>query len=390
MRLRALVLSIVVSLGIQNTCRPIEIQFDTSYDRTSFFANGAAMGALEAAADFYESLLLDDLAAIVPGPSGQGDENTWIAKFIDPATGDEASIVDLVVPADTIIVFVGARNLSDLGGSPLARSSSGFGSTGTLEWNNTVISRGQGPVSGPKGVANDYATWGGAIAFNSAVDWHLNAATGPPEETNDLYSVALQELARILGFGRHEIIQNEYTAWANQVTDNTFTGPAAVAEFDAPVPLGEGASQWVNDIPSVIYGTSTSQNAALDDGIEIGTRERLTNLDVAALVDIGWQIEEVVGDYSSDGVINAADYVVWRNTLGSTTDLRADGSGNSRVGSEDYDIWVDRFNNASGHGVALGENVGAGSDGAVPEPNSLVIFLTAVAVNFGYGFRRRR
>ncbi len=30
----------------------------------------------------------------------------------------------------------------------------------------------------------------------------------------------------------------------------------------------------------------------------------------------------VGGDYNGDGIVDAADYIVWRNTLGSTTDLR--------------------------------------------------------------------
>ena len=33
----------------------------------------------------------------------------------------------------------------------------------------------------------------------------------------------------------------------------------------------------------------------------------------------------LVGDYNLDGMVDAADYIVWRNTLGSTTELRANG-----------------------------------------------------------------
>ncbi|MEQ8848822.1 hypothetical protein, partial [Botrimarina sp.] len=34
---------------------------------------------------------------------------------------------------------------------------------------------------------------------------------------------------------------------------------------------------------------------------------------------------ELPGDYNADGVVDGADYTVWRDTLGSTSDLRADG-----------------------------------------------------------------
>ena len=37
------------------------------------------------------------------------------------------------------------------------------------------------------------------------------------------------------------------------------------------------------------------------------------------------------GDYNGDGVVDAADYTFWRDRVGSTTDLRADGNGNGVV-----------------------------------------------------------
>ena len=47
--------------------------------------------------------------------------------------------------------------------------------------------------------------------------------------------------------------------------------------------------------------------------------EHLTELDIAALVDIGWQIGtqplSLEGDYNNDQIINAADYTIWQDTL---------------------------------------------------------------------------
>lgn len=50
-----------------------------------------------------------------------------------------------------------------------------------------------------------------------------------------------------------------------------------------------------------------------------------------------------VGDYNLDGVVDAADYTVWRGALGSTTDPRADGDGNGVVEEADYDVWKANF-----------------------------------------------
>jgi hypothetical protein len=66
------------------------------------------------------------------------------------------------------------------------------------------------------------------------------------------------------------------------------------------------------------------------------------------------------GDYNFDGSVNAADYTVWRNTLGSTNDLRADGSGamvgvpDGVVDGLDYDFWKAKFGNVLGAGGGAG------------------------------------
>lgn len=45
-------------------------------------------------------------------------------------------------------------------------------------------------------------------------------------------------------------------------------------------------------------------------------------------------------DYNFDGVVDAADYNVWRDSLGSTTQAEADGNGNGVVDQADYDLWA--------------------------------------------------
>jgi hypothetical protein len=47
----------------------------------------------------------------------------------------------------------------------------------------------------------------------------------------------------------------------------------------------------------------------------------------------------LAGDYNRDGVVNTADYTLWRDTRGSTTDLRADGNGDGVVDQADHDLW---------------------------------------------------
>ncbi len=99
-------------------------------------------------------------------------------------------------------------------------------------------------------------------------------------------------------------------------------------------------------------------------------------LDIGAVES---QPNPLPGDYNFDGIVDTADYCVWRDTLGSTTDLHADGSGDGVVDQADYDLWRADFGNtlppASGvgsmpsTGASNGEAAaarGAAADNASP------------------------
>jgi hypothetical protein len=59
----------------------------------------------------------------------------------------------------------------------------------------------------------------------------------------------------------------------------------------------------------------------------------------------------LVGDYNRDGEVNAADYVIWRKSKGSETDLRADGNGDGRVDDADHELLKANF----GHSATAAE-----------------------------------
>jgi hypothetical protein len=83
------------------------------------------------------------------------------------------------------------------------------------------------------------------------------------------------------------------------------------------------------------------------------------------------------GDYNGNGVVDAADYVVWRGMLGQTgPGLAADGNGNEIVDAADYDFWRRRFGNV----IATG----AGSVGAVPEPDSACLLAIGCVAALWY------
>ncbi|MCA9241560.1 MAG: hypothetical protein KDA37_15225, partial [Planctomycetales bacterium] len=62
---------------------------------------------------------------------------------------------------------------------------------------------------------------------------------------------------------------------------------------------------------------------------------------------------ELAGDYNADGVVNAADYTVYRDSLGSQENLAADGSHNGVVDQDDYLVWRDNYGATAAPSVSL-------------------------------------
>jgi autotransporter-associated beta strand protein len=84
----------------------------------------------------------------------------------------------------------------------------------------------------------------------------------------------------------------------------------------------------------------------------------------------------LVGDYNRNGTVDAADYTIWRDTLGSTTDLRADGNDNGVIDQADFGVWKAHFGEHAGSGA------GSAATSTVPEPATWVLLLMAGAMMY--------
>ncbi|MGL4512675.1 MAG: hypothetical protein ACRCT8_06250 [Lacipirellulaceae bacterium] len=87
-------------------------------------------------------------------------------------------------------------------------------------------------------------------------------------------------------------------------------------------------------------------------------------------------LEHLPWDYNQDGAINAADYTVWRDSLGQTgLALAADGDGGGSVNAQDYDWWRARYGYSWSDVPGY---VAPGTAASVPEPCSLVTIVLGV------------
>lgn len=86
-----------------------------------------------------------------------------------------------------------------------------------------------------------------------------------------------------------------------------------------------------------------------------------------------------VGDFNGDGLVNAADYTVWRDNLnGSESVLGGAGDGSGIVDAGDYTLWKGNYGGG-----------GASSATAIPEPASTLMLIVALG-GCGFAAPRRR
>jgi hypothetical protein len=93
------------------------------------------------------------------------------------------------------------------------------------------------------------------------------------------------------------------------------------------------------------------------------------------------------GDYNRDHIVDAADYTVWRDTLGQTVTpgVGADGNANGIIDAGDYAFWKMHFGNSA---PAAGS--GAASAGAAAEPATIWLALVAAGLCLPIAFQPAR
>jgi prepilin-type N-terminal cleavage/methylation domain-containing protein/prepilin-type processing-associated H-X9-DG protein len=83
------------------------------------------------------------------------------------------------------------------------------------------------------------------------------------------------------------------------------------------------------------------------------------------------------GDFNRDHVVDAADYIVWRNHFeGDEALLGGAGDGSGTVDVGDYELWKMHFGDGAGSAVALATQT-------IPEPATAGMIMVAVASLFG-------
>lgn len=355
---------IVVTCGLTFqaiTASAITISIDYTYDANNFFDTQQKKDLLQAAADTLANRFTDNLSAIVPTGGSH-----WNATFYNPATGVQTQIADPTIPANTVVVYAGGR---DLGSGVLGQGGYGGYNTavGTPTFNTALTTRGQGVVSGS--AALDFAPWGGGITFTTAPGTAWGFSNGAPAAgTYDFFTVALHELSHLLGFGLSD-------SWNNQRSSSAFLGPqSTLANGGVNVPISADHGHWQTGTQN--DGRYTAMAAALYSGIRSG----FTTLDFAGMDDIGWTLAPlgIPGDVNHDGVVDIVDLTLVAGTW-QTAGPTGDANGDSIVDIQDVTVIANHWLEGSGGGGFT----------AVPEPGTWIGLTVGIAILATYSQRKR-
>jgi hypothetical protein len=144
------------------------------------------------------------------------------------------------------------------------------------------------------------------------------------------------------------------------------------------IDLGAGAYAPQLGDEFALVASQNGFNESMFDGFDLptlgaGLEWALATDDMQLLLSVVEAAVGLAGDYNNDGMVDAADYTVWRDSLASGTPLLNETASLGTVDQDDYAAWKTNF------GATLNNN-GSGSLGAVPEPSTCLLLLGSAAL----------
>jgi hypothetical protein len=167
-------------------------------------------------------------------------------------------------------------------------------------------------------------------------------------------------------------------------TSVTFASGDLAYRSSTGTPAGSGSIAGKSDflsgtgtLQSQIQGTQTADTLTLpinSDFVIQPDASTTVNLHLAGqLVATSTFVTPLWGDYNQNGVVDAADYGLWRKSLGSGASLPNDDT--PGVGEDDFTRWRAHFGQ-----TGSGSGIGTLNGGNVPEASSFVLSMIALCV----------
>lgn len=314
----------------------INIVVDYRYDTNGFFDSQLKKDVLQAVADRYSRIITTSLLDVTLtdgqldpriGFTHPGTGESWDVSPAAAAESDALAETDeaeeyrgpWALGADDWILYAGGRSMAAAGSGG---TGSGLNFPDVFADGASVLNRG----FRASGSVSRLPVWGGAVSFDNDPDrlWHFDLETTSPFGYSDFYTVALHEVGHALG------LNTGWEDWTQWSSGGMFSGPAAVDAYNADngtsvAELNEESAlnhHWKDGAyDSLIFaaaGPVAPGTVGLDEPQDLLMepvanyvfpslrRFELTNVDVAALQDVGWSVL-VLGDMDCDGDVDFDD-----------------------------------------------------------------------------------
>ncbi|TWT37142.1 hypothetical protein KOR34_20890 [Posidoniimonas corsicana] len=135
----------------------------------------------------------------------------------------------------------------------------------------------------------------------------------------------------------------------------------------------------VNIDPSSTFGLTPEDILFTEDEVRIDVSGLSRSPSATAILHLEFGPEATVpGDYNSDGVVDAADYTVWRDNLGAGAGTLPNDPDGGPIGDAQYTTWRTHF----GSSVATSLDLALAP---VPEPTSPALLTLAIAAGLSMG-----
>jgi T5SS/PEP-CTERM-associated repeat protein len=305
-------------------------------------------------------------------------------------TAGTFSVTGLAGSTDLLIGYSGAGNINVSGGAHVTvtgeTSMATFGeSVGSISitgsgstWNNT------GSMTLLKGTATIIVADGGTLTFGARLDLGFGVLAGDGNVNgsvaNGSGTVAPSSLTSSYGTLHITGAYNQFTGGKIQIEIGGTTLGTEYDRLAASNSIGLGGTLQVTLAPSftpaqgnvfdILDFTSTNGTfstltlPALPGSLEWDTSKLYTEGKIAVVLP---------GDFNQNGIVDAADYTVWRKGLGTT------------YVAADYTTWRSHLSKTA-TGSAAG--LSASLTGAVPEPTPLMLVLFGIVASTAMPRRR--
>ena len=242
--------------------------------------------------------------------------------------------------------------------------------------------------------------WAGGNLFGLGAG--ASSVTGVSSGTGNPYhgDIALARFYSDIAFGSQEVDQNYQ--WLMQDLTPVESAPAVVLSVDGAFSMLDGSSLEIDLLSTDEFDrVEATSSVSLDGALVVSGSEgfapslgdtynvvagsslsgEFDTLTLPSLMsDKMWQVQydstlltlkvTIAGDYNGDGAVDAADYTVWRDSLGqaATAGAGADGDGDGLITLADFSVWQSNF----GASFTEGDN-----SVATPEPSSAALMTLA-------------